>query len=300
MCLKQYTEKQYYLDYPIMTSDDAVQFVIDNFHDLDREIFFTIQLDENGNPMNFSIQHIGSAESSVVSPKEVLKIALLVNASSIILMHNHPGGTLFFSKDDVLVTKALIKAAKSVGLNVVEHYIFTPTKEMIGFYSEETLLEKRGDAGSFSDYSVFEDVRVKQVNYDYFKGELLNDKAVKKHINIFSKMDTVNIMLILTDREDRIKARYFYKIFQEIPDTKTILLEDICKVAVTTNSKKALFAFKGSLGEYMLNQNDYMCEVISAFNILEIQILDIYSVKKEYIQSYRGDNPQSSECLFFY
>ena len=60
--VKKHIEKSYVLDFAIEKKEDAVRFVVDNFHDLDREVFFTIQLDEDHKPINFSIQHMGSVD----------------------------------------------------------------------------------------------------------------------------------------------------------------------------------------------------------------------------------------------
>lgn len=92
--VKKHIEKRYNLDYPISNQQDAVRFVVDNFYDLDREVFFTIHIDKQNRPINFSIQHMGSVDRSVVSPMEIFKTALISETAGIILMHNHPGGTL--------------------------------------------------------------------------------------------------------------------------------------------------------------------------------------------------------------
>lgn len=70
----------------------------------------------------FEISH-GNVNSSVVSPREVFQKALLANAVSIILMHNHPSGDTKPSREDIEVTKRLVEAGKIVGVQVLDHLI---------------------------------------------------------------------------------------------------------------------------------------------------------------------------------
>lgn len=70
----------------------------------------------------FEISH-GSVNSSIVTPREVFQKALLANAVSIIVMHNHPSGDSTPSREDIEVTKRLVEAGKIVGIEVLDHII---------------------------------------------------------------------------------------------------------------------------------------------------------------------------------
>ena len=70
----------------------------------------------------FEISH-GNVNSSIVGTREVMQKALLANAVSIILMHNHPSGDCTPSKPDIDVTKKAIEAGKIVGVDVLDHLI---------------------------------------------------------------------------------------------------------------------------------------------------------------------------------
>lgn len=70
----------------------------------------------------FEISH-GSVNSSIVNPREVFQKALLANAVSIIVMHNHPSGDPTPSREDIEVTKRLVEAGKVVGVEVLDHII---------------------------------------------------------------------------------------------------------------------------------------------------------------------------------
>lgn len=65
----------------------------------------------------------GDLSSSIIHPREVLKRALLCNAHSMILLHNHPSGDTTPSTGDLKVTAKLVDAGEAVGVNLVDHII---------------------------------------------------------------------------------------------------------------------------------------------------------------------------------
>lgn len=68
-------------------------------------------------------QQKGTINHTPIYPREVVKRALELGASSIILVHNHPSGDVNPSKDDVEVTKMIINIAKPLGIAVHDHLI---------------------------------------------------------------------------------------------------------------------------------------------------------------------------------
>ncbi|GIN87863.1 hypothetical protein J6TS2_42490 [Heyndrickxia sporothermodurans] len=73
--------------------------------------------------------------ASLVHPREVFKSAILNNASSVIVAHQHPSGDIAPSKEDINVTKRLAEAGKLLGIEVLDHLVvnsdtsFTSLKE---------------------------------------------------------------------------------------------------------------------------------------------------------------------------
>jgi DNA repair protein RadC len=65
----------------------------------------------------------GTLDSSLVHPREVFRHAYLCNASSIILMHNHPSGDVLPSSNDLQVTKRLKEAGDLLGITVTDHIV---------------------------------------------------------------------------------------------------------------------------------------------------------------------------------
>lgn len=70
----------------------------------------------------FEVSH-GNVNSSIVGAREIFQKALLANAVSIILMHNHPSGDCTPSREDIEVTKRLVEAGKIIGVQVLDHII---------------------------------------------------------------------------------------------------------------------------------------------------------------------------------
>lgn len=62
--------------------------------------------------------HVGSLNASLVHPREVFKSAILSNAASVIVAHQHPSGDIAPSKEDINVTKRLAEAGKLLGIEV--------------------------------------------------------------------------------------------------------------------------------------------------------------------------------------
>ncbi|MBO8161113.1 MAG: JAB domain-containing protein [Thermosipho sp. (in: Bacteria)] len=65
----------------------------------------------------------GSINSSIVHPREIFKRAMLVNASSIAILHNHPSGDPKPSKEDNKITRRLQEAGNLLGIELIDHVI---------------------------------------------------------------------------------------------------------------------------------------------------------------------------------
>lgn len=94
--------------------------------DLDQraeEVFAMATLDVKNQLTGVFEVSIGNLTSSLVSPREVFKRALLQNAAAVILGHNHPSGSADFSSDDIQITKKLVKSGNILGIKVVDHIV---------------------------------------------------------------------------------------------------------------------------------------------------------------------------------
>lgn len=94
------------------------------FEPLDREHVVVLALDQGNAVVGFHVVSVGSLSSSIVHPREVFKAAILANAASIIVMHNHPSGRVDPSGEDREITGRLQKAGEILGIRVLDHLIF--------------------------------------------------------------------------------------------------------------------------------------------------------------------------------
>ena len=87
------------------------------------EEFHVLFLDRKNALINDEMQQRGTIDHTPVYPREVIKRALELGASALILVHNHPSGDPSPSEADIIVTQNIINAAASLGIIVHDHLI---------------------------------------------------------------------------------------------------------------------------------------------------------------------------------
>src|SRR5205814_9036920 len=89
----------------------------------EREQFRILFLDKKNQLIADEVQQIGTVDHTPVYPREVIKRALELSASAIILVHNHPSGDPTPSQADIQMTKAIVDIAAPLGISVHDHII---------------------------------------------------------------------------------------------------------------------------------------------------------------------------------
>src|SRR5689334_12364264 len=112
----------------------------ENKIDRNREHFWTISLDNAYKILNIELVSMGSNKKTIVEPTEVLSIPLQKQASTIILVHNHPSGELEPSDADKDTTDRLIQCGLIMKVPVLDHVIISE-KDYYSF-SDEGLLDE--------------------------------------------------------------------------------------------------------------------------------------------------------------
>lgn len=90
---------------------------------LKNEQFRILFLDSKNRLIADDLQETGTVNQTPVYPREVVKRALEVTASSLILVHNHPSGDVNPSRADILLTKQIVKALESIDIKLHDHLI---------------------------------------------------------------------------------------------------------------------------------------------------------------------------------
>ncbi|WP_299129552.1 DNA repair protein RadC [uncultured Winogradskyella sp.] len=93
--------------------------------DLPHEEFWVLYLNNSNKVIQKNQLSKGGITGTLVDVRLVLKSALEVGATALVLCHNHPSGTLKASKADIAITNKLKTAAKSLDINVLDHLIIT-------------------------------------------------------------------------------------------------------------------------------------------------------------------------------
>jgi DNA repair protein RadC len=89
----------------------------------EKELFRILFLDRKNKLIADEIQQEGTIDHTPVYPREVVKRALELGASAIILVHNHPSGDPTPSKADIEMTRKILEAGKPVGISVHDHLV---------------------------------------------------------------------------------------------------------------------------------------------------------------------------------
>lgn len=120
----------------LLTKDDAKRILVQQIGSKNIEHVAIICLDINFQIINFSVVGIGAIDSVRVSVSQICKIALLSNASRIIVGHNHPNGILKVTDEDINVTRSIASACKLFGIKLEDSIIVNPSQEAISIREE--------------------------------------------------------------------------------------------------------------------------------------------------------------------
>lgn len=134
------TERPLYSNQPIRSPIDAARLVKDLITEFDREVVCIINLRADLCPINFAICSIGTLQSAIAEPRDLIKAACLSNASQFMMIHNHPGGSLSPSKADVEVTDRMIRLGVLLDIPMCDHLIVASgTDEYFSFHEHDLL-----------------------------------------------------------------------------------------------------------------------------------------------------------------
>lgn len=122
----------------ISSSADVYEVVKDELEGDLQEKLLVLYLDNRKNLILKKVLFIGTVNASSVYPRDVFREAVKCNAVGIILVHNHPAGSVNPSYQDVCMTNQFIRIGKLMEISVVDHLI-------IGFGSYYSFRESNGD-----------------------------------------------------------------------------------------------------------------------------------------------------------
>lgn len=121
----------------ITTPGDAARVASELLDGYDREVFLVLALSTASRVIGAHVAHMGTLDASIACAREVFRFALLVNARSVIVAHNHPSGNLEPSQADIKVSRELKAAGKVMSITLLDSLV-------IGFDGRYTSLTERG------------------------------------------------------------------------------------------------------------------------------------------------------------
>jgi DNA repair protein RadC len=89
----------------------------------ERESFRILFLDKRNQLIADEVQQTGTVDHTPVYPREVVRRALELSATALVLVHNHPSGDPTPSRADIQMTKQIVDVARSLGIEVHDHII---------------------------------------------------------------------------------------------------------------------------------------------------------------------------------
>lgn len=128
-----------YSDIPMSNPDAAIKVMNDFLSQMDRELFCIVNLQSDLKPINMNIVSAGALDQAIAHPREILKSAILSNANSMMLIHNHPSGSLTPSDIDIQTTIRLQEVGTLMGIPVVDHIITGRGQEYYSFKEKDIL-----------------------------------------------------------------------------------------------------------------------------------------------------------------
>lgn len=181
-----------YSNEPMNNPDVAIRVMNEFLSQMDRELFCIVNLQADLTPINMNIVSVGSLNEALINPREIFKSAILSNAHSMMLIHNHPSGNLTPSTSDIQTTARMQELGELMGISLVDHII---TGRNENYYSFR-------DKGEFPDSRVRFSTRVEDI--DLTKGmvteatapyEEVTDTKEKGDVRDISTVQTATIPL---------------------------------------------------------------------------------------------------------
>ena len=109
---------------PVLSSSSkAGEYAVSLFTGRTYEVFYLICLDAQNRVNHAALVHEGTINEAPVYPRLIVENALRHQANSVILAHNHPGGSLKPSDADIKVTKNIKSALEAISIKVYDHII---------------------------------------------------------------------------------------------------------------------------------------------------------------------------------
>jgi DNA repair protein RadC len=124
----RYLEQELEYTETISSPNDIAKFIQSHIGANPRENLMVLCLDDAKKLVYHECVIEGTVDRAPFYPREIMKAALIYNATSLILVHNHPSGDPIPSENDHIITKKLEEISSAFDISLLDHLIVTPRK----------------------------------------------------------------------------------------------------------------------------------------------------------------------------
>lgn len=126
---------KYPVEFKGITSGTAFINAIKDFYEVypdlkgkinNQEVFGAIYTDKRNRPLGITYFSIGSVSAVVADPKLIMASAVILNASAVLVFHNHPSGSMSFSPQDEALSKKIAQACKAMDITYLDFVVISP------------------------------------------------------------------------------------------------------------------------------------------------------------------------------
>ncbi len=121
----RYLSSRSRMDEIVRGTGDIYEYLKDYFYGARNERIFLLCLDGKGKVLGTRKIGEGNVNAAEITTRDVVEAALSLNASQVVLAHNHPSGLALPSDEDKFTTQRLAKVLEAVNVELVDHVVFS-------------------------------------------------------------------------------------------------------------------------------------------------------------------------------
>lgn len=197
---------------PVNTPERAIEVMGKVLASLDREYLCVVNLNSQLHPINYNVVSIGGLDNALAPMSNIYKSAILSNASSIIMLHNHPSGVAEPSEQDRQVTRKVEDASQLMDIRLLDHIIVAGgTGEMYSFMEHGLIEGARHDTDELGErsapYHYEKKNQLQEITKKLEDGirELQSSEAYRHYLDVMSRFhhySMSNCVLIAMQKPD--------------------------------------------------------------------------------------------------
>jgi len=156
-----------------ITSPKDLEFDLQEYKNLKKEHLIAFYLSPTNHLLFKEVISIGTVDTSLIHPREIIAPALEHRAAAIILAHNHPFGDSNPSDKDMEITRTIDEACKLMGIALIDHIIISSE----GFFSLREKLNKQNKSEKINDDFYIRQGAVQKSLFDFYYDEAIFFKS---------------------------------------------------------------------------------------------------------------------------